>query len=161
MPVPRNRALLVLACLTVAAMSPLGCTRSDSGAAETTPQSPQSNAGSTKNSDPATAAILAADRRYWGAQKKGDWPLIAALLAPEYYGVSADLELNRDDLARDLAKTKLLDYELQRARVRLVRPDLAVVSYTGRMKEIFDGQDISGRYWYSTTWVLQNHEWKL
>ena len=108
-----------------------------------------------------SATVLALDRKYWEAEKSKDWSWVSAAVAPSYYGVGSDFEIDRAGLERDFPKVKLMEYELQPARIRFVRPDLAVVSYVGRMKESFDGEDISGRYWYSTTWTLVNNEWKL
>jgi hypothetical protein len=109
----------------------------------------------------AAEAVLALDRKYWESEKAGDWPVVASFIAPDYYGVGDGVENDRAGMERDFPKIKLLEYQLEHPRFKLVRPDLAVVSYTGRMKEFFEGQDISGRYWYSTTWTLRGNEWKL
>ena len=119
------------------------------------------SSGVSKSPEAALQAVLALDRQYWEAEKAGDWASLSALVAAEYYGVGDGVEIDRQGMQQDFPKIKLLEYKLNTSHVRLVGPDLAVVSYTGRMKECFGGQDISGQYWYSTTWRHRDTDWKL
>ena len=152
---PTFRALAVIATLLSLSVAATGCDRRNR-----LPPEPSSRAA-PRDSAQDSATVLALDRKYWEAEKTKDWSWVSTLVAPSYYGVGSDFEIDRAGLERDFPKVQLMEYELQPPRIRFVRPDLAVVSYVGRMKEFFDGQDISGRYWYSTTWTLANDEWKL
>jgi Domain of unknown function (DUF4440) len=107
------------------------------------------------------AEVLDLDRRYWDGMRAGNWAAVASLIAPEYYGVGATFELNLEQLKLAFPKIKLLSYHLEPPRVKQVGPDLVVVSYVGSMRESFDGQDNSGRYWYSTTWTRRDNRWQL
>jgi hypothetical protein len=117
-------------------------------------------AGSSSN-DRDRSAVLQADQAYTDAYKRGDWPSAAALLAPGYYGVGSDLEVDRTALERNFPKIHVGEYKFQQAHVHFVRPDIAVVSRLGSMNESFDGSDISGRYWFSGTWIRIDGHWKL
>jgi Domain of unknown function (DUF4440) len=152
---PTFRALGIIATLLGLSVAATGC-----GRPSRLPTEPSSQAA-VRDTAQDSATVLALDRKYWEAEKTKDWSWVSAFVAPAYYGVGSDFEIDRAGLERDFPKVNLLDYELQPPRIRFVRRDLAVVSYVGRMKEFFDGQDISGRYWYSTTWTLVNNEWKL
>jgi hypothetical protein len=107
------------------------------------------------------AEILAADQQYGAAWLKGDWAAASALTAPNYYGVSTDFELDQAGLKEIFPKVKAFGYEKQAPHVRVFSPSLAIVSYEMTMKETYDGRDISGRYWYATTWTLIDGSWKL
>jgi hypothetical protein len=143
--------------ITLVAVSAVmvGCDRPNSGARDSDPQT------AVREATKISTDVLAADQEYGAAWLRGDWTAASALTAPNYYGVSADLELDHAGLEKLFPKVRALAYEKQARHVRVLRPDLAVVSYEMTMKEIVDGRDISGRYWYATTWTLMDSGWKL
>ena len=116
--------------------------------------------GSIDNAE-VTAAVLSADDRYADAWLKHDWAGAASLIAPGYYGISTDFEIDRAGLKELFQKVNAHGYEKQSPHVRVLKHDLAMVSYEMVMKESYEGRDISGRYWYATTWLLTADGWKL
>jgi hypothetical protein len=129
------------------------------------PTSIAATSHATESSKPSNgrdvSAILQADQAYTDAYKRGDWPSAAGLLAPGYYGVANDLEVDRAALERDFPKIHVGGYKFEQPRVHFVRPDLAVLIRVGSMNESFEGSDISGRYWFSGTWIRIDGHWKL
>ncbi len=108
------------------------------------------------------AEILAADKAYASAWLAGDWAAASALTAPNYYGVSTDTEIDHPGLEKLFPKAKAFDYQKQTPpHVRVLTPDLAMISYEMTMKETYEGRDISGLYWYATTWTRTPQGWKL
>ena len=144
----------VVALATVSVLA-AGCDRLTPGAGDSDPQL------SVRDVAKISAAVLSADQEYSAAWLKGDWAAASALIAPNYYGVSTDLELDHTGLEKLFRKVRAFGYEQQASHVRVLRPDLAIVSYEMTMKETYDGKDISGRYWYATTWTLIGGSWKL
>lgn len=122
---------------------------------------PTASPSSSRDTSNDSAMVLALDQKYWEAERTKDWKWVSEHLAANYYGVGNDFEVDRAAVESDFKKITLISYELQPPRIRFVRPDLAVVSYLGTMQETFDGADISGRYWYSTTWTLIDNKWML
>jgi hypothetical protein len=136
-------------------MMMLCCARSNRGVPDSDAQT------AVRDATKISTDVLAADQEYGAAWLRGDWAAASALMAPNYYGVSTDIELDRAGLEKLFPKVRALAYEKQARHVRVLRPDLTVVSYEMTMKEISDGHDISGRYWYATTWTLIDSGWKL
>ncbi len=149
------RRLVPVIILLAVSVVVVGCDRPKRGAGDSGPQATRLDVAKI------SAAVLAADQAYGAAWLKGDWAAASALTAPNYYGVSTDFELDHAGLKELFSKVRALGYEQQSPHVRVLRPDLAIVSYEMTMKETYDGHDISGRYWYATTWTLIDGSWKL
>jgi hypothetical protein len=151
-----RHGLAVLTILAAAALVTFGgCTRAGDASVDSGAEPGRQDSSTT------STAVLAADREYSAAWLRGDWAAVSALVAPEYYGSSTDLELDFAGLKQLFPKVKASSYDKQAPHVRVLRPDLVVVSYEMTMKEISEGQDISGRYWYATTWTRTPSGWKL
>jgi Domain of unknown function (DUF4440) len=159
----RPKRLLPLTVLPAILLALLvaGCSRPGDG-------TPASNAVRSEDRDESPgmneavkAAVLGLEYAYWEAEKAGDWSVVAGLVAPDYYGVGDDFEINLAEMKRDFPRIKLSAYKLEEPRFKLIERDLAVISYAGRINELFDGKDISGRYWFSSTYVRRGDQWKL
>jgi hypothetical protein len=152
-----RRNLQITVTIAAVVWSLLACGCKPTGIAATSQPTETSQPSNERD----ISAILQADQAYADAYKRGDWGSAAALLAPGYYGVGNDLEVDRAALERDFPKIHVVGYTFEHPRVHFVRPDLAVLSRVGSMNESFDGTDISGRYWFSGTWIRIDGHWKL
>lgn len=105
--------------------------------------------------------ILSLDHRYAEAWRQGDWATVASLMAPDYWGGGADFSWNLETLRQEFPKVKLLEYQNDPKRVQALGPNAVLLSYVTRMRETYDGEDISGRYGYSQIWVRRVGGWRL
>ncbi len=146
----------IAAAMLIATLALLGCDRVDHAV-------PAAGSSVSAADEPKIIAeILAADKAYASAWLAGDWAAASALTAPNYYGVSTDLELDYPGLEKLFPKAKAFDYQKQTPpHVRVLTRSLAMISYEMTMKETYEGRDISGLYWYATTWTRTRDGWKL
>ena len=107
------------------------------------------------------AQVLARDHEYSKAWLQADWKAVAALVAPEYWGVGDDFSWDFAKLKQEFPKAKALEYENEAPRLKRLGPDLVLINRVTRMRETYAGADISGRYWISEIWVRRNGRWLL
>jgi ketosteroid isomerase-like protein len=121
-------------------------------------QTPTAEAQS--GSESVVAEVLARDHEYAEAWRRGDWPAIEAMIAPDYYvfdGAGGGIARLREEFP----KIKLLEYKSEQPHVQILAPDLVLVNYVMQMRETYDGKDMSGRYWYSQIWIRREGRWLL
>jgi hypothetical protein len=62
---------------------------------------------------------------------------------------------------REFPKIRLSDLQVERRHVKWLTPDLLQINSVQTMQEVYDGHDISGRYWTSDIWVRRDGKWLL
>jgi hypothetical protein len=118
-----------------------------------------SSAGSSKALN---ATILSLDDQLSDIYKRGDWSALRGLVAPDYLGswgnfLTADLSR----LQREFPKVRLKSFHRELAVVKSLSPGVVLLNENGRMEETYDGQDVSGRYRFTTVWVHRQGRWRL
>jgi hypothetical protein len=105
--------------------------------------------------------VLGRDQAYAQAWLKGDWESVAAIVAPEYWGVGDDFSWDFAKLKEEFPKAKAIAYTSEKPQVRQLAPGLALLNRVTSMRETYAGTDISGRYWVSEIWTLRDGRWLL
>jgi hypothetical protein len=105
--------------------------------------------------------VLELDKRLTDVYRRHDAQALLALVAPEYYGDAGDFEWDHDTLMREFPKIRLSDLRVERRHVKRLTPDIVQIDCVQTMQEVYDGQDISGRYWTSGIWVHRDGRWLL
>ena len=105
--------------------------------------------------------ILPRDREYEEAWLRADWKKVAALVAPDYWGVGDDFSWDFAKLQEEFPKVKALEYKDEAPQVKQLSPGLVLLNRITRMRETYAGADISGRYWISEIWVHRSGRWLL
>lgn len=93
--------------------------------------------------------------------KRGDWPALASLVAPDYLGCAPGVEWDLAKLKVEFPKIRLIDYRAEGATVKALAPGLILLNQDGLLKEAYDGQDVSGRYRFTTIWARREGRWRL
>jgi len=111
--------------------------------------------------DAVNAQGAALDAKLSDAYMHGDWSAFSAFVAPDYTASGDGFEWNRADLEREFPKIQLLEFRVERQRVKQLSPGVLLVSDIATMRETYDKQDISGRYVSSDVWVNRDGKWWL
>ncbi len=113
------------------------------------------------SSDDVIAEGATLDRRLTDIYLHRDWPALAAIVAPDYYGTGEGFEWDFAALQREFPKIQLSELHVERQHVKRLAPDLIVVNDILTMRETYGNQNISGRYWSGDIWVKRDGRWLL
>lgn len=111
--------------------------------------------------DDVTAEGAALDRRLTDVYLHRDWPGLAAMVAPDYYGAGDGFEWDFTALQREFPKIQLLELQVERQHVKRLAADVILVNDIFVMRESYENQNISGRYWSGDIWVKRDGRWLL
>jgi len=120
-----------------------------------------SNHAGASGEDSIVAEAVALDRQLTEVYLHRDWPALAAIVAPDYYGTGEGFEWDFAALQREFPKIQLSDFHIERQHVKRLAPDLILINDVLTMREIYAGQNISGRYWSGDIWVRRDGRWLL
>ena len=95
------------------------------------------------------------------AYRHGDWPALAALLAPDYLGTVPGERADRAQLKLQFPKTHLIDVRRGDYVVKLLAQGVLLLNEDVILQETYEGQDISGRYRMTTIWGKDADRWRL
>ena len=93
--------------------------------------------------------------------KHGDWSALADLLAPEYLGTAPEGQWDMKALQREFPKIHFTGIHRDHFVVKELAPDVLLLNEDATLQETYDGQDISGRYRFTTIWTRQAERWRL
>jgi hypothetical protein len=113
------------------------------------------------SADVSDAEVLRLEDQLTEVYRGRDAQALASLVAPEYYGNAGDFEWDHAALMREFPKIRLSDLQVERRHVKWLTTDLLQINSVQTMQEVYDGQDISGRYWTSDIWVRRDGKWLL
>lgn len=115
---------------------------------------------SAQADDKSTEEILKALGTLNEAFTKSDADAIRRLMTDDhsaitpYYGVAT-----KDDQIRSLPDLKLTEYKTGKETVRLVTPDVAIISYPLSMKGTFKGKPLAPKSHAVAVWVRRDGKW--
>ncbi|HVN78254.1 MAG TPA: nuclear transport factor 2 family protein, partial [Terriglobia bacterium] len=107
-----------------------------------------------------TEALALSDQLV-GIYKSGDWRALLSLLDPGYLGTAPGIQWNLAALQREFPKIRLSEYHREAFIVKKLAPGMVLLNEDGTLRETYDGQDISGRYRFTTIWVKRAGSWRL
>jgi hypothetical protein len=107
------------------------------------------------------AEILGLSDELTRIYKSGDWPALASLVAPDYLGTAPGVEWDVARLKEEFPKVRLVDCRTDAVTVKALAPGLVLLNQDAFLKESYDGQDISGRYRFTTIWTRREGRWQL
>lgn len=107
------------------------------------------------------AEVLALADQLTAIYKRGDWPALARLVAPDYLGSAPGMEWDFDELKAEFPKVRLVDCHVESSTVRRLAFGLVLLNQDAALKEFYGDQDISGRYRFTTIWARRQGGWRL
>jgi hypothetical protein len=150
--------MLAAAAVTAACLA-AGCAGSDgrgaAGSGASVGPEPAPNADSLREQ------MLGMSDRLTAIYRNRDWPALDSLLAEDYLGSAPGLEWNRDSLRAEFPMIHLIGSTREGATVKWLAPGTALLNEDVKLRESFGGEDISGRYRWTTIWVRRGGGWKL
>jgi hypothetical protein len=106
--------------------------------------------------------IIAKERKILAAQKRRDFEIVAAALAPGFLEIGGSGQMFTKTQVLDRLKfVHLLDYSLERFRLVSVDATCVVLTYVATVKRRSKGEEYSTRSYRSSTWVERNGEWRV
>ena len=109
------------------------------------------------------ARVIALERAYWDAEKRGDHAMMDSLLAPDYRYLSARGGTDRskhDELALlDGKNVALLDYTFSHVRSAWTAPDAIVLHYIIDQRVSFGGRLVCPHSGSMTAWTRRAGKW--
>jgi len=107
------------------------------------------------------AEILGLGDELTAVYKRRDWPALASLVAPDYLGSAPGFEWDLAKLEAEFPRVQLFDCRVEAATVKALAPGLVLLNQDAVLKETYSGQDISGRYRFTTVWARRDGRWRL
>jgi len=101
------------------------------------------------------------DRALNDAYLQRDWRALSSMVAPDYYGVTREIEWDYAKLEREFSKIHLTEFHLEKQHVKRLGPDQIMVNDIFTMRETYGGQDTSVRGVSSLIWIRRGGRWLL
>jgi hypothetical protein len=95
-------------------------------------------------------------------EKRGDWPALAKVLAPDYRGTApGEAEWTLATYKAELPKIHPIEWHREGSSFKCLAPGVILQNEDGVLRETYADQDISGRYRFTTIWVRRGGRWRL
>jgi hypothetical protein len=121
-------------------------------------------AGGMRDQGGTKEAIMDMEKKLRDAALKGDASVLQQSLAEGYHSISAvDGQAHTKDESVNNLKQGKLKYQninVSDDDVQVFSPTLAIAHGLADVKGSINGQDFSGRYHYSRTWMKHNGKWE-
>ena len=150
-----RRRHTVLATLVVLIVATLGFAQG----------SENKNAANTNSAKPKMSkraierSLVAKEKSLWEMVKQGDVKGFKRNFSPDFAGVYEDGIHTLDTDVKGISETKLKSYALSETKMIMPTSDTAILTYKVNAQVEAQGQDVSGDYYCSSTWVNRGGKW--
>ena len=108
-----------------------------------------------------TSKIVSLERKLWDADVTGDSAPYHDLIAPDFEGIKHGLRFSSQEDGLASKEYKLRSYTMSDERVRLIRSDIALLTYRCTWSGTFVGTQLPERPFYiASIWVNEAGHWK-
>ena len=150
-----NRRHLAMAALLVLFVATLGFAQGSDNK-----NAANANSAKPKMSKKAVErALVAREKALWELVKKNDAKGFKKSFAADYVGVYEDGIHTLDDEVKGAGEAKMKSYALSDIKLTMPTSDTAILTYKVNSQAEVQGQDISGDYYCSSTWVNRGGRW--
>ena len=104
-------------------------------------------------------SLIAKEKALWEAVKKNDVNGFKRSFSADYVGVYEDGIHTLDVETEQVGEVKLKSYALSDIKMALPASDTAILTYKVNSQGDYKGQDFSGDYYCSSTWVSRGGRW--
>lgn len=105
-------------------------------------------------------AVTAKEKEMYEAIKSGDMDTFKANLADEFMSVYATGFADRTKELENIKNLKMDSYELSDIQVMQPAESVAIISYSLTASGMWENEKFSGKYYSTSTWVMDNDTWK-
>ncbi|MFL6213292.1 MAG: nuclear transport factor 2 family protein [Blastocatellia bacterium] len=123
------------------------------------------NAANTNSAKPKMSkkmierAVVAKEKALWELVKKNDAKGFRKNFSPDFAGVYEDGIHTLDTEVQQIGEVKMKSYALTDIKMMMPTSDIAILTYKVNSQAEAQGQDISGDYYCSSTWVNRGGKW--
>ena len=103
--------------------------------------------------------IVAKEKALWELVKNNDAKGFRRNFSPDYAGVYEDGVHTLDTEVKGIGETKMKSYALSDIKMIMPTSDTAILTYKVNSQAEAQGQDMSGDYYCSSTWVNRGGKW--
>jgi hypothetical protein len=110
-------------------------------------------------SDKTEKAILDLENKIVNALKNKQFDAAPQFFIKEYMGIYSYGIVSRDNEMKDIREVDLKEWAMSDIKFIHVSKDVVILVYKTKIQGSFKGQDISGNYFVSSTWVKRGGKW--